>query len=96
MASTPMSRIVIVTKTTMVSLPCRRSWNSKKTQNKADTDDDGLNDGVETNTGTYVDATDSGTDPLNADTDDDGLPDGQEVPGGEGPWHEPASHRYRR
>lgn len=43
-----------------------------------DTDNDGLKDGVETDTGTWVDATHTGTDPLNADTDDDGLLDGVE------------------
>jgi hypothetical protein len=45
-----------------------------------DSDDDGLKDGVETNTGTYVDANDTGTDPLNADTDGDSLLDGVEDP----------------
>ena len=47
-----------------------------------DFDMDGLLDGVETNTGTYVDATDTGTDPKNADTDRDGLADGVEDGGG--------------
>lgn len=46
----------------------------------ADFDMDGLLDGVETNTGTYVDATDTGTNPKNADSDDDGLGDGVEDP----------------
>ena len=49
------------------------------TPNKDDTDEDGLKDGVETGTGTYVDATNTGTDPLVADTDDDGLEDGVET-----------------
>jgi hypothetical protein len=35
---------------------------------RADTDGDGLRDGVETNTGTFVSATDTGTNPLVADT----------------------------
>lgn len=48
--------------------------------NDDDSDDDGLKDGVESNSGTYVDATDSGTDPLNPDTDGDGLLDGAEDP----------------
>ena len=48
--------------------------------NKADTDGDGLNDGVETKTGTYVDASNTGTDPRNEDTDGDGLLDGDEAP----------------
>ena len=45
-----------------------------------DTDMDGLNDGVETNTGTWVSPTDTGTDPLNPDSDGDGLLDGVENP----------------
>ena len=44
-----------------------------------DTDGDGLADGVETNTGTFVSASDTGTDPDNSDTDDDGLADGVET-----------------
>jgi len=46
---------------------------------RADTDGDGLSDLAETNTGTYVDETDTGTDPNDPDTDDDGLSDGHEV-----------------
>ena len=45
----------------------------------ADTDGDGLKDGVETNTGTYVSAANTGTNPLKADTDSDSLSDGAEV-----------------
>ncbi|HSJ03971.1 MAG TPA: DUF1800 family protein [Verrucomicrobium sp.] len=44
-----------------------------------DTDKDRLKDGYETNTGVYVDATHTGTDPNNADTDGDTLLDGEEV-----------------
>lgn len=44
----------------------------------ADTDGDGLKDGVETLTGTWVSATNTGTDPTKADTDRDGLADGVE------------------
>jgi len=44
-----------------------------------DYDGDGLRDAEETNTGTYVDRNDTGTDPQNADTDNDGMPDGYEV-----------------
>lgn len=40
-----------------------------------DTDDDGLSDGVESNTGTYLSSADTGTDPLRSDTDGDGLED---------------------
>jgi len=45
----------------------------------ADTDNDGLLDGVETGTGLFVSASDTGTNPLLADTDRDGLSDGAEV-----------------
>ena len=44
-----------------------------------DTDGDGLDDGVETNTGTWVDATNTGTDPTDPDTDGDDLEDGVET-----------------
>ncbi|MGK0189563.1 MAG: hypothetical protein ACI9R3_005380 [Verrucomicrobiales bacterium] len=40
-----------------------------------DTDSDGLNDNVETNTGEWVSATDTGTNPLSDDSDDDTLTD---------------------
>lgn len=46
----------------------------------ADTDGDGLKDGVETNTGEYKSTSDTGTNPLKADTDGDGLKDGVENP----------------
>ena len=45
-----------------------------------DTDADGLNDGVETNTGTYVSPADTGTDPNDPDTDSDTIPDGLDLP----------------
>ena len=44
-----------------------------------DMDGDGLSDSVETNTGTYVSANNTGTNPSNADYDNDGLKDGEEV-----------------
>ena len=47
---------------------------------EGDTDMDGLLDGVESNTGTWNGADDTGTDPKNADSDDDGLSDGVENP----------------
>ncbi len=47
--------------------------------NAADTDGDGLADGAETGTGTWVGPADTGTNPLVADTDGDGLPDGAET-----------------
>jgi hypothetical protein len=40
-----------------------------------DSDGDGLRDGVETKTGIFVNATNTGTDPLKSDTDGDGLAD---------------------
>ncbi|SKA86745.1 Protein of unknown function [Prosthecobacter debontii] len=45
----------------------------------ADTDGDGLKDGVESQTGIWVNVTDTGSHPLLADTDGDGLTDGFEV-----------------
>jgi len=47
----------------------------------ADTDDDGLGDAAETNTGAFVNATNAGTNPRQADTDADGRTDGEEVNG---------------
>ena len=44
-----------------------------------DVDGDGLNNTVETNTSTYVDANNTGSDPWNADTDGDGICDGPTV-----------------
>lgn len=44
-----------------------------------DTDADGLSDRVETGTGTWVNATNTGTNPLQADTDADTLRDGVET-----------------
>ena len=47
---------------------------------KKDTDGDGLNDNVETNTGKWVSINSTGTDPLNSDSDNDTLADGVENP----------------
>ena len=47
--------------------------------NNEDTDGDGLEDNVETNSGSFVSASDTGTDPTNADTDGDGLNDNVET-----------------
>jgi len=44
-----------------------------------DNDEDTLPDLVETNTGVYIDATDTGTDPNSYDSDDDGLNDFDEI-----------------
>lgn len=54
----------------------------------ADTDEDGLSDGVETNSGTWTSITSTGTNPLKKDSDGDGLPDGDEnfdLPNGSNP-----------
>ena len=45
----------------------------------ADSDNDGLYDSVETDTGVFVSEEDTGTDPDNPDTDEDGWKDGAEV-----------------
>ena len=50
-----------------------------------DRDEDALLNGVETNTGTFVDGDDTGTDPTLADTDGDGFDDGVEVVSGTDP-----------
>jgi len=50
-----------------------------------DQDKDGLADDVETGTGTFIDETDTGTDPNNPDTDGDGIDDGTEVAAGTDP-----------
>lgn len=51
----------------------------------SDTDDDGLLDGVETLTGIFVSATDTGTNPTIADTDGDGIDDNDEILQGSNP-----------
>jgi hypothetical protein len=50
-----------------------------------DSDQDGLLDAVETNTGIFLSITNTGTDPALADTDGDGLTDGFEVLAGTDP-----------
>jgi hypothetical protein len=50
-----------------------------------DDDNDGLDDVVETNSGTFVDANNTGSNPLNADTDQDAVNDGTEVSNGRNP-----------
>jgi hypothetical protein len=50
-----------------------------------DRDEDTLLNGVETNSGTFVDANDTGTSPALADTDGDGFDDGVEVSAGSDP-----------
>jgi len=53
-----------------------------------DRDEDDLGNGVETNTGFFVDVNDTGTNPALADTDGDGFDDGEEVTAGSDP-HNP-------
>ena len=55
-----------------------------------DFDKDGLLDKVETKTGKFVSATDTGTDPREPDTDHDGMTDGEEVLGTAGGLDLPA------
>ena len=50
-----------------------------------DRDEDTLLDGVETNTGVFVSATNTGSDPANADTDGDSFDDAVEVAAGTDP-----------
>jgi hypothetical protein len=50
-----------------------------------DDDGDGLDDTVETNTGVFVSASNTGSNPLIADTDGDGVNDGAEVTAGTNP-----------
>ena len=50
-----------------------------------DSDGDGLDDSVETNTGTFVSASDTGTNPNVVDRDNDGFSDGAEVSFGTDP-----------
>ncbi|MCW1887298.1 thrombospondin type 3 repeat-containing protein [Luteolibacter flavescens] len=52
----------------------------------ADTDGDGLSDLVETNTGTYASASDTGTNPAKNDTDGDFIRDGVEIAAGSDPF----------
>ena len=53
-------------------------YENKTNPSEADTDDDGLTDNVENNSGDYDGPDATGTDPLNPDTDNDGLSDGLE------------------
>ncbi|MAH26712.1 MAG: hypothetical protein CMI19_07140 [Opitutae bacterium] len=56
-----------------------------------DSDGDGLPDSVETNTGVYVSATDTGTDPNNVDSDGDGYSDSHELGFGKNPLNASSS-----
>lgn len=55
-------------------------YENRTNPTKVDTDEDGLNDKVETGTGKWVSIDDTGTNPLKADSDSDGLSDGVENP----------------
>jgi hypothetical protein len=61
----------------------------------ADTDGDGLPNWMESNTGTYVSPTNTGTNPNLADTDGDNFNDGKEVSRGTDP-NDPNSHPSTR
>jgi hypothetical protein len=63
---------------------------TKSCVSAADTDGDRLPDGVENNTGHYVSAAQTGTNPLVVDTDNDGMKDGDEVLGTTGGLNLPA------
>ncbi|MGC4064073.1 MAG: hypothetical protein QM784_05420 [Polyangiaceae bacterium] len=67
-----------------VNADCQSSLCSQSvctTASGGDTDQDGLLDSVETNTGKFVSTANTGTDPNDADTDDDGISDGDETLG---------------
>ncbi len=57
----------------------------KSDPNALDSDNDGLSDAVETGTGSFLGAGDTGTDPLSDDTDGDGFADGREIGFGTSP-----------
>ncbi|MFC7337475.1 choice-of-anchor R domain-containing protein [Haloferula chungangensis] len=57
-----------------------QEYENRTDPHEPDSDGDGLLDGVETKTGIYVDATNTGTYPNHADSDFDGLSDGAEIP----------------
>jgi hypothetical protein len=71
-------------KTCSVNADCQSALCSQSvcsTSSGGDTDQDGLLDSVETNTGTFVSTTNTGTNPNDPDTDDDGISDGDETLG---------------
>ena len=63
----------------------RNSWLSNGSHCPLDSDGDGLDDSVETNTGIYESPSDTGTDPQLADSSGDGLFDGAVVSAGFNP-----------
>ena len=58
------------------------SWHLLRPKLDPDSDGDGLDDVVETNLGSYLSPSNTGTDPLLADSDGDGVDDGVEVDDG--------------
>ena len=64
-------------------LPCVPPGSGNRTA--LDRDEDALVNGVETGTGVFVSASDTGSDPTLADTDGDGFDDGLEVQFGSDP-----------
>jgi hypothetical protein len=63
-------------------LTALQEFERKSDPNKADTDGDGLSDKVETGTGIWVSAEDTGTSPTKVDSDRDGLNDNVETNSG--------------
>ncbi|MCB1096901.1 MAG: hypothetical protein KDN22_15105 [Verrucomicrobiae bacterium] len=57
------------------SLSNKAEFDKGMKANNVDSDGDGLRDNFETDTGTYVNATNTGTDPIRSDSDHDGLKD---------------------
>ena len=79
-----------VLSTTYVTPAAGNAGATKGCVSSTDTDGDRLPDAVETNTGIYVSAANTGTNPLSNDTDNDGLKDGDEVLGTTGGVNLPA------
>lgn len=70
-------RIALLLK--LIALACSIAVLAPLTATAIDTDGDGLDDSVETDTGIYVSPFNTGTDPTRADTDSDEVVDGVEI-----------------